>query len=160
MSDSQIDEPPVIVPMSTNDVIGVFMLGGLVGLICWVLGILLHHYVFDAYLCQGDITSQCGVAKDYAAVVAGLVGAGVALGGLMRLRIYRPLLVVLASMFSLWGALQMVWGLLWYQGLLVAVILYALAYVTFSWMARIRPFWVALATLVILVVVIRAVLVL
>ena len=160
MNDSQVDEPSLIVPVSRNDVISVLVLGGLVGLVCWVLGMLSHRYIFDSYLCQGEVVSQCGYAKDYAAVVAVLIGSIVALSGLIRLRIYRPLLVVLASMLSLWGMLQMVWGLMWYQGVVIAVLMYALAFVTFSWLSRLRPFWIALATIIVLIIAVRVVLVL
>jgi uncharacterized membrane protein len=75
--------------------------------------------------------------------------------GLIRLRVYRPLLVVLASAVSLWGIAGMAWGLTWYLGALVAAVMYLLAYGLYAWVARTRMFLIALAVTVVLVVVVR-----
>lgn len=148
-------DPTPIIPMLRSDLISVLVLGGVAGLIIWLLGLLLNTYVFDVYFCQGDISSQCGSAKNYAAAAAGIVGGVAALGGLVRLRVYRPLLVVIASLASTWGVVQLCWSLGWFTAAVVAIVLYALAFGLFSWVSRIREFWITLLVMVLLVVAVR-----
>lgn len=152
---TKVEDPTPIIPMLRSDLMSVLVLGGIIGAIVWLLGLLLHTYVFDAYFCQGDINSQCGSAKNYAAVAATLVGGVAALGGLVRLRVYRPLLVVLASLISTWGVVQISWDFGWFTGILVAIVLYGLAFGLYGWMSRIREFWVALLIIILLVVAVR-----
>lgn len=151
----QEEKPSAIIPMLRSDFVSVLLLGGIIGLLVWGLGALLNQFVFDAYFCQNDISSQCGSAKNYAAVAAGLVGAIVALGGLVRLGVYRPLLVVIASVLSTWGVVQLSWELSLLTGMLVAVVLYAAAFGLYSWVGRVREFWIALIIIVLLVVGVR-----
>lgn len=152
---TKVESSTPVVPMLRSDLVSVLLLGGGVGLLIWLAGLLLHTYVFDAYFCQGDSTSQCGGAKNYAAIAAGVVGAIVALGGLVRLRVYRPLLVVIAVLVSTWGIAQMSWGFGWFTGALVMIVLYALATGLFSWVSRIREFWIALVVMILLTVAVR-----
>lgn len=157
--DTQIvDKPEPIVPMLREDFFRVIILGAVAGLLMWVLSVVLHRYVFDAYLCQNDISSQCGNAKNYAAGVASLLVAIPVLGALVRMRVYRPLLVLLASMISVWGVIQISLGLEWFMGLLLAFIMYGLSFGTFAWLARIRHFWISLAAIIVVVAVTRFIL--
>ena len=156
MSDES--QPEIVeqtIPMSYRDLLSVGILGAAVGLVTWVVGYLLNRYVFDAFFCQNAESSQCAYADDYAAAVALVLGSVAALVGLIRLRVYRPLLIVLASAFSLWGLLQISWGMAWYAGLIVAVLLSLLAYGLYAWVARIRVFWIAILATVLLVVAVR-----
>lgn len=149
------EKPSSIIPMLQSDLVRVFLIGAAVGALVWALGAVLKTYAFDAYFCQGDITSQCGSVPNYAATLAGIVGAVVALIGLVRLRVYRPLLVVAAATISTWGIVQIAWGLNWLPGLLVSAIFYTLAYGVYSWLTRIRDFWIALLVMAFLVVIVR-----
>lgn len=158
-NDSQTGRQSLIVSMSSGDLIGIFLLGGSIGLLGWALGALFNQYVFEAYLCQGDVVDRCYLAKDYSAVIAAIIASVAALAGLVRLRIYRPLLVLIASMIGLWGILQLSWSLPWYQGLAISIVIYALAFGTFSWVSRIRPFLISLAVILVLVIVLRLVIV-
>ena len=152
---SQSEKPASIVPMEIGDFITVVILGGLVGLVVWGLGILMNTYIFEGYFCAEEAGRQCESAENYAAVAAGIIASLVALAGLIRLRVYRPLLVLLASMISAWGIVQMSWNLTWFTGLLVAIVLYALAFGVFSWLARVREFWIAVAAIFVLVLAVR-----
>ena len=78
---------------------------------------------------------------------------------LARMRVYRPLLVVLAATVALWGLESSIASLPWYWGLLAVVVFFALAYGLFSWLARIRNFIMAVVITVVVVVVIRLLLV-
>lgn len=156
MSDeSQVERPASTVAMSNRDLVGILVLGGISGLIIWGLGVLLNRYVFDMVLCQRGIGGQCAHVLDYSAGAAVVIGSILALVGLIWLRVYRPLLVVLAAAISLWGIAQLAMGMTWYWGVLVAIILYLLAYGLYAWVARVRLFWVALAATIVLVVAVR-----
>ena len=152
---NQVEKPVRIIPMLNGDLFAILLLGAGMGLLVWMLGALLDRYVFDVYFCKGDINAQCESAKNYAAVAATLVGSVLALAGLVRLRIYRPLLVLIASVLSVWGVAQMSWNLGWFTGALVVAALYALAFGVFGWIARIREFWIALVVMALLVIAVR-----
>ncbi len=156
-NDKAVEKPAPIIPVLTNDFINVLVLGGLVGLLVWGVGAMLDRFVFDAYFCQGDISSQCMSAQNYSAAAALLVGAIAALAGLIRLRVYRPLLVVIASFMSLWGLAQLSWTFDWMTGVAIMILLHALGFGLYSWIARIREFWIALFVVVVLVVAVRLV---
>lgn len=149
------DKSDPIIPMLQSDFINILVLGGLIGLLVWTIGALLDRYVFGSYFCEGDVRSQCGSAANYAIAAATLVGAIAALGGLVRLRVYRPLLVVIATIIATWGLVQLSWGFSWFTSILVTVILYAVAYGLFSWIARVREFWISLVVMIIVVVAVR-----
>ena len=152
---NQDEQSIAIVPMLRTDVIGVIALGAGVGVLIWVLGSLLNQFIFDPYLCQNAAAAQCADAKNYSAVLAGLIVGAASLGGLIRLRVYRPLLVVIAAFVSLWGIVQLSWEMTTFTGLLVCVLLYALAFGLFTWIARVREFWIALLLTIGLVVLVR-----
>ena len=150
-----VEKPAPIIPMLQSDLIGVLLLGAATGLIILGLGMIFNRFIFDAYFCQGDATAECINARNYSAVVASVIAAIAALGGLVRLRVYRPLLVVIASMVSLWGVVQIVWNLYWLIAVLVVAVLYALAFGLYSWVARIRTFWISLLIIVLLALAVR-----
>ena len=106
-----------------------------------------------------DISSGCSDSRNYSAITASLIGGIAALVGLIRLRVYRPLLVLFAGMISLWGILQTSWGLDLFTGVLMVAALYALAFGVFSWIARVREFWIAIAVIIVIVVAVRLALV-
>lgn len=155
---NQVEQPVYIISMARRDFIGTLILGAATGLLIWLIGMLLNRYLFDTYFCQGDTVSQCGNAKNYAVTAATLIGGSVALAGLIRLRVYRPLLVLVASLLSAWGIIQLSWDVNWLLGLLAVVALYALAFGVFSWVARLREFWITLVCTILLVIAVRLVL--
>lgn len=149
------DDSTFVIPMVRSDLISVFLLGAGIGFLVWALGTLLDRYLFGAYFCQSDVGSQCGSSDNYAALMAGVVGGIVALAGLVRLRVYRPLLIVGASMLSAWGVAQISWDSSWPVGILTACLFYGLAFSTYSWIARIREFWIALVAILLLTAFVR-----
>jgi hypothetical protein len=153
--ESQKGQSAQTVAMSNRDLLSILVLGGIAGLLIWGLGLVLDRYVFDVFLCQNGVGGQCSHAMDYAAGVAVVIGSILALAGLIRLRVYRPLLAVLATAISLWGVVQLTWGMKWYWGILVAIIMYLLAYGLYTWAARLRLFWIALAVTAVLVIAVR-----
>lgn len=151
---TNIEKPSAIVPLLRNDFLRILALGAGVGFMVWVIGMVLDRFVFGAYFCQNDI-SNCASSRNYAATFAGVIAAVFALGGLIRLLVYRPLLVVIASFLSMWGIAQISWGLTWWIGLVIMILLYSVAMGIFSWLARIREFWISFVLIVALIVIVR-----
>ncbi len=155
MDESQAEQPSYAVAMTNRGLLSVLALGGIVGLFVWGAGLVLNRYLFDVVFCQNGIGNQCAYATSYAEGAAIVIGSILALFGLIRLNVYRPLLVVLASAISLWGIGVMAWGMAWYWGALIAAVMYLLAYSLFAWVARIRMFLIALVATVVLVAAVR-----
>lgn len=153
--ESQTEKPAFTVAMSNRDLVSILVLGGIIGLFIFGLSLVLNRYVFDVLLCQNGANNQCTYAVNYAEAAALVAGNILGLIGLIRLRVYRPLLVVLATSISLWGLVEMALGMQWYWGALVAIAMYLLAYGTYSWVARMRLFMLALAATIVLVVGVR-----
>ena len=79
---------------------------------------------------------------------------------LVRIRVYRPLLVVLAVVLALWGIQSIVVVLPWYLALVGMVAVGALSYSLFAWIARLRSFVLAAIVTVVIAVLVRCVIVL
>lgn len=140
-----------IVPIFNYEVLSIAGVGSAVGLIVSGAAYALNQYVFQAILCQGD-GAGCEQASNYAMIVAMVIGALLGLVALVQVRVYRPLLVVLASTIGLWGLYGHIADLAWYWMLVVPVLMFALSYMLFAWVARIRSFVVALIVAVVLIV--------
>lgn len=154
----QEDKQLPFTPIDANKMVAVLMLGAVVGLVVWGLSIVLDTYVLSAILCKGNTTLTCAGAAQYAETAATIIGAGVGLFFLVKLQVFRPLLVVLAATISLWGIVSLAGLLPWYGIGLSTVLLYAFAYGAFAWVARLRSFWLVLVLLIALIAGVRVVL--
>lgn len=144
------------VTMPIGDVVRSLLVGVVAGLITAGVFYLLNTYIFGAVLCRGAAES-CGQAPLYSSIVAIIIGAISGIVGLTRVGIYRPLLVVVASTISLWGLHDYLANTAWYLGLIAFALLFACAYLLFSWIARIRSFIVSAIVMVVLIVAVRLV---
>jgi hypothetical protein len=154
----QDDKPTPIIAMSVKQMIQVAVLGVFVGLLVWALTYVLETYILKALLCQGSQTMKCASATTYAGIASSILAAGVGLFGLVKIGVFRPLLVAIAATVSLWGFLGTVVTLPLYGVLISIAVLTALSYLAFSWLARIRLFWLVVVLMIVLVVVVRLVL--
>lgn len=152
------EKPTFLMPMSGARLLQVITLGAVVGLTVWALTLFLDTYVFQALLCRGSQTSQCGSTLQYAGASASIIGAGIGLFFLVRIQIFRPLLVALASLCSLWGLASITEQVQWYVIGLSFVGLYLLTYTAYSWIARIRLFWLVVLLLIIMITAVRLIL--
>lgn len=142
--------------MSAKKMLIVFALGAGVGLVIWGLSMLLDTYVLKAVLCQGSQSTKCVTGSlRYAEAAAAIIGAGTGLYFLVRFDVFRPLLVALAAIISLWGIVETTSPLPWFETGLATILLYAFAYALFAWIARIRLFSTTILIFIVLVVAIR-----
>ena len=148
-----------LVSMSMRELIGSICCGIIAGALVVVLYIIFDKYVFGVVLCRAQSTGNCALAPSYATLTAVILGSIVGVGGLAKLRVYRPLLIGVAVAVALWGLHGIVADVAWYYSLLVVALLSGVAYGLFAWLSRMRSFLLTLVIMVVLIVLIRWVLV-
>ncbi len=154
-SEEQAVKVSPFVSLTSRDIVSTFVAGMIVGILYVGATYLLNTYVFSNVLCRAQASVDCSQAPGYAMIVASVLSGLIGIGLLVRLRIYRPLLVALASLVSLWGLGTLLLGLQWYIAILIAALLFGLCYAVFTWFMRIRSFLMALVVVIILIVVLR-----
>jgi hypothetical protein len=159
MSDTySSDTPTTLVMMNYKKLFLIILCGLIAGIVTWGLTHLLDAYVYKAILCRSNAAVQCGASYQYATTTASVIGAAIGLFGLVRLQVYRPLLIVIATYVALWTLLSLVLPLPWYAAALLTAGMYGIAFGIFAWLARIRKFYIALIVVILLVVAIRLIL--
>jgi hypothetical protein len=149
------EKPKMITDMTVRELAQVMLAGFVAGAVAGGLTIVLSTYLFKVTPC---VAETCGTGGQYAAILAGVVAGAVALFWLMRVQIFRPLLVVIGVTISLWGLALYIFNLPWYAVVLISAALHAVAYGLFAWVSRIRLFWVVIILLVLIVVAVRLIL--
>ena len=147
-----------VTPMKSRDLMAVIFIGALVGLVLWIVYWFLSSFLTPRLFCNDTMVSSCATARAVSDGIGLTIGAIIALLGLIRLRIFRPLLVVLAVLLCLGGLAQKVDGLSWYWSAAVCVGLFAGSYALYTWVARIKAFWLAVLVTVVLAVATRLIL--
>lgn len=141
--------------MSVRELIGVIVSGAVIGIVVIGLYLLLNHFVFSAVLCRPQAPADCSQAPTYAMIVAQVIGVIAGIGILVRMRVYRPLLIVLATIATLWTLQSLIAPFAWWGALCIGAVLFGISYGLFAWVARIRSFILALVVTVVLVIVAR-----
>ncbi len=147
-------EQSVVVPMTMQQLLRIAGAGALLGVIAWGLAPLLDTYIFSR-LCQGAESVKCASSFEYASAAAGIIAAALGLFTLVKLRVFRSLLVVLAATSCLWGLQTSLHAWSWQLALLASLLLYMIAYSAFAWLVRIRSFALSVISIVVLIVVVR-----
>jgi hypothetical protein len=159
------DETPVSGPSSfmveanARMFAGIVFWGAIVGALVMGLQVLLRQFLIEPVLCHSvDAFSMCAnggsIALNSATVLIAIVGTV----GLLKMSVYRPLLITLAAAASMWGANTWLGGFTWYEMTVWLVVLYAAAYGAYAWILRVYNFPVALVLTIALVVAARVVL--
>lgn len=131
-----------------------FVLGVVVGGLTWLTYLGLERFVLSPLLCANN--GQVCTSSPTIALVASLVIMSViGLVLMVRIGLLRPLLIILASVLTLWGFHVWLAGTEWWLGALYAGLLFGLAYVTYTWINRFLFFPLALVLTVVCVVVAR-----
>ncbi|RYF28831.1 MAG: hypothetical protein EOO17_03880 [Chloroflexi bacterium] len=149
------DAPSSLIDMRPATVVQVALLGVILGAISWLVTLLLGRFVLDAIFCANESTTgiclNTNVIAGNIAIVFSAIGGVL---GLVRLGVYRPMLVAIAAAIVLWGIAGWVDGLMWYESLVWTILIYALSYAALTWLVRPRTFLIAI--ILVLVVVIAA----
>jgi len=153
-----VSESPFI-SMVPREFVRTILSGVAIGIATGLVYVLLNKFVFGTVLCRPQSTGNCAQAPDYAAIVAAVVSVIAGVAVLARARIYRPLLIVLAVIISLWGLQNTMVTWPWYWGVIALAVLFGIAYGLYTWLARIRNFILAIVITLVVVVLVRWVLV-
>lgn len=141
-----------LIEMPQHQVIQVVLLGIGLGVAAWLLGGVVNHIVLTPLFCGDPQNNICVGVTDISNNIAAIIVAFAGIMGLVRLSVYRPLLIALAVLVSFWGVGSWTNGLQWYESLAWFIVLYTLGYLAFAWLVRPRSF-APMAVMVILAVV-------
>ena len=158
MADSRTTSKVSFLPQqetSLTHIGSIAIVGALVGIATWLLSMLFQATIVEPLFCRSaDAFTTCNnggsIAFSAAAIIAHIGG----LYALVRIGTYRPLLVVLATIVTLWGIQVWLGTLVWFEATVAYGFVVAIAYALYAWLARIVTFW--LSAVFILVVIILA----
>lgn len=139
-----------LIDIRPNTMVQVALLGIVLGAVSWILTAVLDRFVIGALACGGN-GPTCDVSTSIAGNVAIVLTAIGGLLGLVRLGIYRPLLVIIAAAIVLWGISGLTLGMQWYEAMAWTVLFTAIVYTTFVWLVRPRFFLAAIILILIVV---------
>lgn len=146
-------------PIDVAALLRMLGVGAVAGALGWLLYLGVATYFIEPVFCRSAETfTICRSGGTVAWVTAHLVVLAAAVAVLARLAIYRPLLVVLAVLASLWGAHGWLGGMTWYAGVGWQALLFAAAFAAFGWIARTANFFVALIATLAVVILSRVIL--
>lgn len=157
---SDIQERPTYV-LGGSTLYTVLAVGAFVGVLGWLLTLGIHNWVLDPVFCRSsDTQSVCSSAGLTAWIIAYILVSIVGLFMLIRANIFRPLLVVLAALVTLW--LVGLWFLTaaWWVGLIWSAALFALAYALYTWLASLQSFLLSGILVVVVAVLMRLIILL
>src|SRR3990167_9122220 len=103
MADYIAESQPSIIEMNIKVFLRVVVAGLVVGLAAWLLTYLLERFILQAIFCGDNQAANCSNSVVYAGNIAAVIMTIVDLTALVKLSVFRPLLIVLATMVSLWG---------------------------------------------------------
>ena len=136
------------------------VIGFVIGAGAWLLNLGIQRYLIEPLFCHNaDSFGVCAQGGTVAWIIAMVIGLAAALFTLVRFNVFRPLLIVLASVISLWGVANWLGPLEWWQAALWHGVLFALAFGLFTLIARIERFGIAFVATIILILLFRIVIV-
>lgn len=139
-----------------NSLIVVLSVGAFVGFFGWLLTLGIHNWIITPVFCRSsDTASICSNSNVISWVISYILVSIAGLFMLVRSGIFRPLLVVLAALLTLWTFGLWFMPAYWGAGLLWSTGLFALAYALYAWLASIERFIISSVLIVVVVVLLR-----
>lgn len=139
-----------------NSILAAVSAGALVGIFGWLLTLGVRNWVLSPVFCRSaDTSSICANIDITAWIIAFVLVSVVGLFMLIRASVFRPLLVVLAALATLWLVGLWFAGAPWWVGMIWQTGLFALAYALYTWLASLDKFVVSVVSIVIVVVIMR-----
>lgn len=146
-------------PLTLRLLISALLIGALTGVVGWLINIFLQNYFIEPVFCSSsDSSSICSNGSAIAWTLAHILAIGASVVAMVGAVIYRPLLIALATFVTVWGIHGWLDGLEWWSATLWQMLIFALAYGAYAWIARIVRFWVAAVITVVVIVLCRLVL--
>lgn len=139
-----------------NSILAAVSAGALVGIFGWLLELGVKNWVLSPVFCRSaDTSSVCANIDITAWIIAFVVISVVGLFMLIRASVFRPLLVVLAALATLWLVGLWFAGAPWWIGMIWHAGLFAVAYALYTWLASIDKFVISLVSIVVIVALMR-----
>lgn len=127
-----------------------------VGLFGWLLSLAVQNFFIINVFCRSaDDFGVCANGGNVAWAIAFVLVGAISVFALVRLVIYRPLLIVLAAFVALWGIAPWLAPLDWYWQALWNTLLFGLAYSVFAWLATIERFLYSVVAMAVVVLLTR-----
>lgn len=145
----QVDQPYIT---AANDTAQVAIIGAAIGLLTYGLFWLIERFVVAPLLCS-DGSAMCSTAT--AGNIAIVLSALVAMGVLIQRGVRRSALIAAATAVVAWGLFAVLQPLFWLESIAWAVGIFAVSFVTFYWLARIKNIIPALLATALVVVIVR-----
>lgn len=118
---------------------GIAVCGVTLGVLWWCLMAFFGHFIVDQSLCRSTSTlASCSTSYNLSGGMATIAIALIGLGLMVRLHIFRPILVVTAAAIVLWGLASWTHGLGTWETIAWSALLYGVTYMLFTWIARYR----------------------
>jgi len=137
------------------------VLGAVVGLTYWVLTTLIGHYIVEPIACKSVTNAAaCSNATPLAGNIAAVLVAALAVIGMVRLGIARPIIIAVGAGALLWDLGGWTLGLFWLEAIAWSVALYAIVFALFGWITRYATLLTSLIISLLIVLIIRIALVL
>lgn len=134
-------------------IIGSAVIGLVSGALSWGLSLVLQKYFVEPVFCRSaDSFGICANGGTLAFNLALVLVAIAAVIALVRVEGYRPLLVAIAAVATLWSANTWLGVQSWWEATLWMAFLSMMAYLVYSWIARITVFPVSVLLMVIIIV--------
>jgi len=137
--DSKIESQPV---SKSYHIWRIALVGAILGVLYWLITEISLNFL-----------DSIRVAGGVASIMVATIGIII----MLNLFTARPLLISLAGTVSLWGLAQLTSGLQWFEIISWNIIIYGLAYLLFSWVARYKRILPVLVVVIFFVVIIRIV---
>ena len=142
--------------MSVRTLVILFFYGLAVGIATYAVYLLLERFVFEPILCrEGVALTRCENTASVSAGVAMVMGSLLGLVLLVRERVYRPILAIIGLLISLWGVFALVAALPVVAAVIVVGLLFAVAYMLFSWLVQPTSLTVCIVAVIIVSVLAR-----
>lgn len=113
------------------------LIGAVIGGLFWSLTWLVVHFIINPLFCSADVNAlACSNSVGLSGNIANVLVATIGIGILVKFRIMRPLVIVVAAAAVLWGLAGWTDGFTWGEIVFWNVLLYSLTYLLFSWISR------------------------
>lgn len=156
MSEAEEQAKPIpFIAVTVRQVLGTAIVGAATGLTSWGLAVVFSEYILKGIFCQATITEQCAMAAGQGRGAGMILATIIAVFVLVKLQVFRPLLIGVGVMASTWGIASVLMALPVHLAAMLFAGLYAVAYLGFMWIARLRSFGMALVLMIVMVVVVR-----
>lgn len=157
MVDYVAEAKPAIIEQDGRGIVKIAIIGAILGVVAWGLAFLLERFVLRAMFCGDESAAMCVNISAYAGNIAAVIVAVIGVVALVRAGVFRPLLIVLGGAISLWGMAAWLAPLGIVEQIVWSVLLYALAYVLYAWVARVRHAVVVLIVFVLAAIATRVI---